>query len=67
MAGMFHGTGSVSGRDEGPSTVETGGSGKSLRTIGSTTGAEVKKRRLLQAVVGKLKGMKKKRPRRKKG
>lgn len=61
MAGMLHGTGSVSGRDEGPSTVETGGSGKSLRKIGRTTGAEVKKKRLMRAVIGKLKGMKRRR------
>lgn len=64
MAGMFHGTGSVSGRDEGPSTVETGGSGKSLRTIGRTTGAERKTRK--RFAIGKLKGMKTKR-RKKKG
>ncbi len=57
MAGMPHGNGSVSGRDEGPSTVETGGSGASLRTIGRTRGAKVKARRL---AIGKLKGMRKK-------
>lgn len=58
---MFHGTGSVSGRDEGPSTVETGGSGKSLRTIGGSGGGAERKRR--RFAIGKLKGMK---PRRRK-
>ncbi len=59
MAGMLHGTGSVSGRSEGPSTVETGGSGSSLGKIGRMTGAEVTKRR--RVAIGKLKGMKRRR------
>ncbi len=62
MAGMLHGTGSVSGRDEGPSTVETGGSGKSLRAIGRTTGAERKTRK--RFAIGKLKGMKRRKKKR---
>ena len=42
MIGMAHGTGSASGLDEGPSTRQTGGSGKSLKEVGTLPGGREK-------------------------